>query len=194
MIDIMDITPGESYGCKFRVRNIALDEWDRPGGLNSLADVPIKRFGDYEGFGFLKQRDVEAELVIVVDEATDQEFVCGFDDIWDVDTVVFADEQFLQGWQSYCISISMNKKPPHYTVDKQTKQFLELVALWAHQLSTVQQHRNSDMVTVIDAVCERFALEPYGDDEPASTSADVVQLRPFRVIKSNKSETENEPG
>ena len=87
MIDIREITPGQAYGCKFVVRNIPLDEWDRPGGLLSMADVPIKRYGDYEGFGYLKQRDVEQQLVVVVDDASGREFVCGFDDIWDVDDI-----------------------------------------------------------------------------------------------------------
>ena len=93
MIDITDITPGESYACKFRVRGIPLDEFGRPGGMLSMADLPIKEFGDYEGFGFLKQRDLEQGLVVVVDEATNREFVCEFADIWDIDTVVFEDTE-----------------------------------------------------------------------------------------------------
>ena len=92
MIDILDITPGESYACKFRVRDIPLDEWDRPGGLYSLADVPIKRVGDYEGFGFLKQRDLEQRLVVIVDEKLNRDWVVSFDDIWDVDEVVVEGE------------------------------------------------------------------------------------------------------
>jgi hypothetical protein len=54
--------------------------------------VPVKRFGDYEGFGFLKQRDTEKELVIVIDEKTDREFVCSYDDIWDVDEVELVED------------------------------------------------------------------------------------------------------
>lgn len=87
MIDIREITVGESYGCKFRVKNVPLDEFGRLGGMMSLADLPIKEYGEYEGFGFLKQRDTEQELVVVVDEKTDKEFVCAYDDIWDVDEV-----------------------------------------------------------------------------------------------------------
>ena len=87
MIDIREITVGQAYGCKFRAKNIPLDEWDRPGGMLSLSDVPVKKFGDYESFGFLKQRDTEKELVVVIDEKTNREFVCSYDDIWDVDEV-----------------------------------------------------------------------------------------------------------
>ena len=92
MIDIREITVGQAYGCKFRVKNIPLDEYGRPGGMMSLADLPIDRYGDYEGFGFLKQRDTEQQLVIVIDEATNREFVCGFDDIWDVDDVELVED------------------------------------------------------------------------------------------------------
>ena len=93
MIDIRDITPGKAYGCKFKVKNIPLDEWGRPGGMMSMADVPVAKFGEYEGFGFLKQRDVDQELVVVVDEKSNKEFICAFDDIWDVDEVELINEE-----------------------------------------------------------------------------------------------------
>jgi len=93
MIDIREITVGESYGCKFRVKNVPLDEFGRLGGMMSLADLPIAKYGDYEGFGFLKQRDTEQELVVVVDEKTDKEFVCAYDDIWDVDEVKLVEDE-----------------------------------------------------------------------------------------------------
>lgn len=92
MIDIREITVGQAYGCKFRVKNIPLDEYGRPGGMLSLSDLPIDRYGDYEGFGFLKQRDTEQQLVIVIDEATNREFVCAYDDIWDVDDVELVED------------------------------------------------------------------------------------------------------
>ena len=87
MIDIREISVGQAYGCKFRARNIPLDEFGRPGGMYSLSDLPVKEYADYEGFGFLKQRDTEQELVIVVDEKSNKEFVCEYADIWDVDEV-----------------------------------------------------------------------------------------------------------
>ena len=89
MIDIRDITPGESYACKFRVETM-LDTLGRPAP--NLSDVPLKGPGIYESFGFLKQRDVEQELVIVVDEKSSKEFVVAFKDLWDIDTVEFQDE------------------------------------------------------------------------------------------------------
>ena len=92
MIDIKEITVGKSYGCKFRVKNVPLDEFGRLGGLLSLADLPIAKYGVYEGFGFLKQRDTEQELVVVVDEKSDKEFVCEYADIWDVDEVELVED------------------------------------------------------------------------------------------------------
>ena len=87
MIDIKDITPGESYACKFRVETM-LDELDRPPGLS---DVPLKGVGTYEGLGVLIARDVTQELVKLKDQKSSKEFVVPWADIWDVDTVDWVD-------------------------------------------------------------------------------------------------------
>jgi hypothetical protein len=89
MIDIRDIVPGESYACKFRVQTM-LDTLGRPAP--NLSDTPLAGVQTYESFGFLKQRDVEQELVIVVDEKSRKEFVVGFQDLWDIDTVEYTQE------------------------------------------------------------------------------------------------------
>lgn len=91
MIKIEDVTPGESYACKFRVKNIPLDRYGRPGGQFSLADMPVERHGDYESLGLLVARDMNTRLVRLQDERTKKEFVVSFDDIWDVDTVEYVD-------------------------------------------------------------------------------------------------------
>lgn len=83
MIDIQDITPGESYACKFRVETM-LDEFGR---LPGLSDTPLKGVGTYEGVGVLLQRDLDQRLVKLQDEKSRREFVVSFDDIWDIDTV-----------------------------------------------------------------------------------------------------------
>lgn len=88
MIDIMDITPGESYACKFRVETM-LDQFGRPAP--NLSDVPLKGVGIYEGLGILTQRDVDQRLVRLVDDQSRKEFVVSFDDIWDIDTVEWND-------------------------------------------------------------------------------------------------------
>jgi hypothetical protein len=88
MIDIRDITPGESYACKFRVETM-LDTLGRPPGLS---DTPLKGVGTYEGLGVLIARDLEQQLVKLKDEKSAKEFVVPFDNIWDIDTVDWVEE------------------------------------------------------------------------------------------------------
>jgi len=87
MIDIQDITPGESYACKFRVETML----DTFGRLPGLSDTPLKGVGVYEGVGVLLQRDLDQRLVKLQDEKSKKEFVVSFDDIWDIDTVDWVD-------------------------------------------------------------------------------------------------------
>lgn len=82
MIKIEDITPGRSYGAKFRVTTM-LDDFGRPAP--NLSDVPLKGMGDYEGFGLLVKRDTEKRLVEITDLQSKKNFVVSFDDIWDID-------------------------------------------------------------------------------------------------------------
>ena len=89
MIAIEDITPGQSYACKFKVRTL-LDTLGRPAP--NLSDQPLAGEGNYEGFGFLMQRDMDQRLVKLKDDKSNKEFVVSFDDIWDIDTVEFEDE------------------------------------------------------------------------------------------------------
>lgn len=84
MIKIEDITPGNSYACKFKVETM-LDTMGRPAP--NLSDVPVKGVGLYESIGVLMQRDSDQRLVKLKDEKSSKEFVVGFDDIWDVDEV-----------------------------------------------------------------------------------------------------------
>lgn len=84
MIDIKDITPGNSYACKFKVKTM-LDDLGRPAP--NLSDRPLKGTGLYEGIGVLMQRDSDQRLVKLQDEKSKKEFVVSFDDIWDIDTV-----------------------------------------------------------------------------------------------------------
>ena len=91
MYKIEEITPGNSYACKFRLKDIPLDEFGRPGGMMSLADLPIAKTGTYEGFGLLLQRDLDQRLVRVGDVDLKTDFVVSFDDIWDLDDVEWVD-------------------------------------------------------------------------------------------------------
>jgi len=83
-----DIQAGHSYACYYTLRDIPLDEWDRPGGLLSMSDVPIKRTGDWEGFGLIQTRDSEAELFEIYDLELKRTFVVPFADTRDIDVAV----------------------------------------------------------------------------------------------------------
>jgi len=85
----------------------------------------------------------------------------------------------------------MKQKPPHYNLDQETRRFTELVAYYARELASIQQSPNTDMMSVIETVEARLGLTP--PDDQTQTSCDVVPLRPFRVITTNKSETQDEP-
>lgn len=89
MIDILEVVPGNSYACKFRVETM-LDTLGRPAP--NLSDVPVKGPGLYEGIGILTQRDIDQRLVKLTDEQSKKEFVVSFDDIWDIDEIEWVEE------------------------------------------------------------------------------------------------------
>ena len=89
MIKIEDVVPGRSYACKFRVETM-LDTLGRPAP--NLSDTPLKGKGMYEGLGVLVERDLNTRLVKLQDERSKKEFVVSFDDIWDIDTVDWLEE------------------------------------------------------------------------------------------------------
>lgn len=90
MIKIEDIIPGKSYACKFKATNVALDALGRP--FPNLSDQPYGKQGEYEGFGVLTKRDTEQKLVELQCQKTKKEFVCTYENIWDIDEVVWTDE------------------------------------------------------------------------------------------------------
>ena len=85
-MDIKEITVGKSYACKFKVETM-LDTLGRPAP--NLSDVPIKGKGLYESIGVIEIRDMEKEMVQVVDEKSSKKFVVPFADIWDIDEAEF---------------------------------------------------------------------------------------------------------
>jgi hypothetical protein len=90
MIKIEDVTPGKSYGCKFKVTTM-LDIMGRPAP--NLSDVPLAGPGEYEGFGLIKVRDLNSRQVLVIDEESKKEFTISFDAIWDIDDVEYVDSK-----------------------------------------------------------------------------------------------------
>ena len=58
---------GKEYTCTFTLKNIPLDTFGRPGGMMSLADIPIEKYGDYTSTGTIVARDLNTKLVEVED-------------------------------------------------------------------------------------------------------------------------------
>lgn len=67
MIDILEITAGQTYACKYKINK-------------------------EEKFGLILQRDVEQKLVKIQDVTSAEQYVVTFDDIWDIDEVEWVDE------------------------------------------------------------------------------------------------------
>ena len=72
MIDITEVEVGKRYNCEFTAQEVPLDEFGRPGGSKSLADLPVVRLGDYASSG---------ELVEVLCDKTNKKFVVRFNDL-----------------------------------------------------------------------------------------------------------------
>jgi hypothetical protein len=84
MITPKDIVAGKSYSCTFTVPCLPLDEFGRPGGMLSMADLPIARVDDYTSTGDIIARDLEQELFQVQDSKSNRKFVVEFKDVTDI--------------------------------------------------------------------------------------------------------------
>ena len=83
MLTIKEIESGKSYACKFKCETM-LD-------LNQLpvmsTDSKLSGPGIYESLGIIQTRDIDNNLVRLIDTKTKKKFVIPFSDIWDIDTV-----------------------------------------------------------------------------------------------------------
>ena len=90
MMKIEDITPGKSYGCKFKVTTM-LDSNGKPAP--NLSDTPLKGPGEYEGFGVIQVRDTASRMVELYDTTARKTFRVDFDSLWDIDKVEYVDSE-----------------------------------------------------------------------------------------------------
>jgi hypothetical protein len=58
-----------------------VDEWDRPSGFYSLADVPVKCYKELTRNGIVTARDLKKELYEVEDTEKGWKFVVPFDKV-----------------------------------------------------------------------------------------------------------------
>lgn len=90
---IQDCTPGTSWAARFRVTTwLDLDgnPTAPPQGLELGQTPDNARIGEYTSLGVISTRDLEHQLVRVQDTASTHEFVVDSTDIWDIDTVEWA--------------------------------------------------------------------------------------------------------
>jgi len=87
LITINEIQEGESYACKFKVEHMLDSEGNLSDGEGSIFEL-----GTYEGLGIIRVRDMKSQLVELQDEKTKKTFVVPFNDIWDIDTVEWVDD------------------------------------------------------------------------------------------------------
>ena len=90
MITVEKMEPGKGYECTFTVKNIPLDEFGRPGGMMSLADLPVEKYGDYTSTGAIVARDLNTKLVEVEDSKSDGQtktYVVKFENVENINAV-----------------------------------------------------------------------------------------------------------
>lgn len=93
-MDIRDIPTGESWGCRFRT-TVFLDDAGKPVTAQNLqlGQAHPGEPGVYESIGIIQVRDLERELVQLQDIETFNQYTVSFDDIWDVDTIEWTNEE-----------------------------------------------------------------------------------------------------
>ena len=90
MITPETLEPGKGYECTFTVKNIPLDSFGRPGGMMSLADLPVEKYGDYTSTGAIVARDLNTKLMEVEDSKVDgkpKTYVVKFADVENINEV-----------------------------------------------------------------------------------------------------------
>jgi len=88
MKTMMDITPGESWACRFRCTTW-LDANGKPQPNEHVAvGTPHPGTpGEYSSIGVIRVRDTQQRLVLVEDIESAQEFTISWDNCWDIDSV-----------------------------------------------------------------------------------------------------------
>ena len=84
-----DITPGESYACRFRVTTFTNDQGEvvDTRHLQPGETVPNGKPNTYQGFGVIQTRDTQRELLEIWDNTNTRTWVVSYRDVWDIDTV-----------------------------------------------------------------------------------------------------------
>ena len=87
-----ELTVGESWACKFKVTTF-VDEQGKV--IDAKLCVGEKHPGKpsvYEGLGIIKVRDVENDLVKLIDVESKKEFCVAWENCWDPDTIEWSSD------------------------------------------------------------------------------------------------------
>lgn len=92
-MNLKDLTTGQSWACKFKVTTF-LDQGGNVVDANlSVGEKHPGSPGLYESLGIIKVRDVENNLVQVIDTKTQKEFCVDWENCWDPDTIEWIDNE-----------------------------------------------------------------------------------------------------
>lgn len=91
-MNITDCEPGVSYACKFRTTTF-LDTAGTPVQAQlAQGQAHPGHPGVYESVGIIHIRDLEQNLVKVIDTSTKHTFVVSTKDVWDIDLIEWVDK------------------------------------------------------------------------------------------------------
>lgn len=92
-MNIQDITPGESWGCRFRTTTF-LDSNGKPVEAKNIqpGEVHPGEPGEYTSIGVIQVRDIENQLVQLQCVETLKQFTVEFENCWDIDTIEWTEQ------------------------------------------------------------------------------------------------------
>ena len=92
-ITMQDITAGESWGCRFRVRTLVSPEGKPVDTRNVAPGTKVNgEPGFWESVGSIEIRDVDNRLVQIVDHELNRTWTVSWDDCWDIDRVEYTED------------------------------------------------------------------------------------------------------
>lgn len=83
-MQISDIEPGKSYACYFRTAELV--DADGKSILDPQGQTAAKMM-QRDLFGVIKTRDLQQQLVEIVEQETGKTYVVGWEDCWGIDQV-----------------------------------------------------------------------------------------------------------
>lgn len=94
-MQIQDINPGESWGCRFRTTTFIDNDTGLPIDAQNLqlGQTHPGNPGVYEGIGVIQVRDTENQRVQLQCVKTLRQFTVDFDDCWDIDTIEWVEDE-----------------------------------------------------------------------------------------------------